>query len=214
MWQSRTVTEPTPGMAAEPHGDAFTAALVAELAKKTGVCWLRYDVPAETYDAQGRPVHDAPGRDAHLEQPPTRAAWHVWLDDALYLVSGGDEQHLPGIEHVDRVEVVMRSKESGGRLVTWVGRASAVRPDDELWEPATAALVSERLNLDDLATAAAEWAERSVVTRIVPTGEVLEEPGRLSDESHAAPPPATGATTRGLLPKVLHRRVRRRPRLS
>ena len=194
--------------------DAFTAALIAELAKKTGVCWLRYDVPADTYDAQGRPISDAHPSDADEQGPAPRAAWHVWLDDALYLVSGGEEQHLPGIDKVDRVEVIMRSKENGGRLVTWVGRASVVRPDDELWEPATTALVSERLNLDDLAAAAAEWAARSVVTRIVPTGEVLEEPGRLSDASHAAPPPPTGAITRGRLPKVLHRRVRRRPKLS
>ncbi len=164
------------------------AALTQELGKKTGVCWLRYD-----------------GAD--------HAAWHVWLD-ALYVVSGGDEQHLPGIEHAETVEVVMRSKENGGRLLTWVGRACVVRPDDGLWEPATEALVAGRLNLTDPGAAPAEWADRSVLTRITPTGRPTEAPGSLSTDAHLAVPKVTPATTRGPLPKVLHRRAGRGPRLS
>ncbi|MGH3371431.1 MAG: hypothetical protein ACRDPR_15685 [Nocardioidaceae bacterium] len=177
VWQARGVTDP------------FTTALIAELGKKTGVCWLRYD-----------------GQE--------HAAWHIWFDDALHLVAGGDEQPLPGIEDSDRVEVVMRSKENGGRLVSWVGRVSVVRPEDEAWGPVTAALVAGRLNLADLTTAAREWAERGLVVRVEPTGELLEQPGSLGDASHAAVPRATVATTRGALPRVLHRRKRRRPGLS
>jgi hypothetical protein len=175
--------------------DAFTGALIAELAKKTGVCWLTYPAPYEG------PVG-------------THAAWHVWHDGAVYVVSGGTEQELPGIAAADRVEVTMRSKDNGGRLVTWVARASVVRPEDEVWEPATSALVAGRLNLPDLATAADEWAQHSVVSRLEPTGEVLEDPDRLSADAHLAVPKPTRATTRGRLPRVLHRRVRRRPKLS
>lgn len=181
----------------------LTPALIAELGKKTAVSWLRYGA------ADGH-VDGAEGR-AH-------AAWHVWLDagdgGALYVVSGGPEQVLPGIEHATRVEVTMRSKENGGRLVTWVAEATRVVPGDELWGPATAALVAGRLNLPDLATAADGWAETSVVTRLAPTGERVEEPGALSSGHHRATPRATPATTRGALPRVLHRRVRRRPPLS
>jgi hypothetical protein len=173
----------------EPRSDALTAALTQELSKKTSVSWLRYD-----------------GR--------THAAWHIWLDDALYVISGGNEQPLPGIEDTTHVEVVMRSKDSGGRLLTWVGEASVVRPGDELWDPVTAALVSARLNLDDLAAAAADWAERSVVTRIVPTDRLVESPDALSDDAHLAAPAETRATTRGALPRILHRRAKRRPKLS
>ncbi|RYU14123.1 hypothetical protein [Nocardioides iriomotensis] len=174
-------------------------ALVAELGKKTGVSWLTY---ASGYD-QVRATH---------------AAWHAWVetDDggALYVVSGGDEQPLPGIEQARRVEVTMRSKENGGRLVTWVADASRVTPDEESWGTVTAALVAGRLNLDDLATAADGWAATSVVTRLAPTGETVERPGELTDASHRAVPRETEATTRGPLPRVLHRRVKRRPRLS
>lgn len=173
----------------EPVSSALTAALTQELAKKTSVCWLRYD-----------------GRE--------HAAWHIWLEDSLYVVSGGAEQPLPGIEDATTIEVVMRSKENGGRLLTWVGEASVVRPDEEAWGAVTVALVSARLNLDDLATAAAGWSEGSVVSRIRPTGRLTESPGSLGDGAHLAEPQPTGATTRGPLPRVLHRRAKRRPKLS
>ena len=108
----------------------------------------------------------------------------------------------------------MRSKDNGGRLLTWVGTASVVPPGSEHWEPVTTALVAGRLNLADLATAADAWSRTSVVRRIVPTGELVEEPGRLSDDAHRAVPAPTPAITRGRLPRVLHRRVKRRPKLS
>jgi hypothetical protein len=168
---------------------AVSRALIAELGKKTGVCWVRLEGTAH-------------------------AVWHLWYDDALYVVSGGAEQPLPGIEDADRVEVVMRSKENGGRLLTWVGAVSVVHPDDELWKPVTTALVADRLNLDDLATAAGTWAETSVVSRIVPTDELVENPDELSADAHLAAPVPSPAITRGALPRVLHRRVKRRPKLS
>lgn len=177
--------------------DAFNKALIAELGKKTSVCWLRYADPGAS---------DAP--------PRTRAAWHIWHDSALYLVAGGKEQQLPGIGDVDRLQVVMRSKENGGRLVAWQGQVSVIRPTDASWDEVTAALVADRLNLENLGTAKEQWALQSVVVRIDPTGELLEQPGALSTESHAAPPPGTDGTTRGPLPRVLHRRQRRRPGLA
>lgn len=176
-------------MSSTTPGDGFQLALIAELAKKSSVCWVRYD--GATY-----PV------------------WHVWSDDALCLVSGGDEQPLPGIGGQGTVEVILRSRQSGGRLMTWQGRVEVVAPADPRWPAVTATLVAERLNLDDQSTAAARWAEESVVTRIVPSGPALELPGSLSAEDHAAPPGATPATTRTPLPRVLHRRVQRRQRLS
>lgn len=170
-------------------GDSFTAALTDELSRKTAVCWLRFG-------GEDHPV------------------WHIWYDGALHVVSGGDEQPLPGIGDVSTVEVVMRSKANGGRLLTWVGEVSVVRPEDQAWEPVTTALVAARLNLDDLAAAAADWAERSVVARIDPTDRTAEAPGSTSDDAHRAVPKPTPATTRGPLPKVLHRRGNRRPNLS
>lgn len=164
-------------------------ALVAELARKTAVCWVRHE--SRTY-----------------------AVWHVWSDGALCVVSGGTEQRFPDVGDGDEVEVVLRSKDDGGRLVTWVGTTSVVRRGDEVWEPTTAALVAGRLNLPDVTAAAEGWASTSVVRRIVPTGDFVEAPGSLSDDAHLAVPDETPATTRGPLPRILHRRVLRRPKLS
>jgi len=132
--------------------DDVAEALVGELARKSGLCWLRYD-----------------GRD--------HAVWHVWHDEALCLVSGGDEQPLPDLPDGALVEVVMRSKDTGGRVLTWVGRVSVVLPEEEGWAGTTAALVGGRLNLRHPGTAAERWAAASVVRRITPTGE-LSQPGR------------------------------------
>ncbi|MEP7089635.1 MAG: hypothetical protein ABI776_05940 [Nocardioidaceae bacterium] len=121
----------------------FTAALAAELGKKTGLCWVRVG-------GRSHPV------------------WHVWHDDVLCLVSGGDEQPLLELVDGDRVEVVMRSKETGGWLLTWDGQVSVVHPGDERWSTTTSALVAGRLNLADPATAAAAWARSSTVHRIAP----------------------------------------------
>ena len=134
--------------------DNVAEALVAELARKTGLCWVRYD-PSTGSGHRGR----------------DHAVWHVWHDDALCLVSGGDEQPLPDLPDGARVEVVMHSKDTGGRVLTWVGRVSVVPPEDEAWPGTTAALVAGRLNLRDPATAAERWAGSSVVRRIRPTGE-------------------------------------------
>ncbi len=173
--------------------DVVTA-LIAELGKKTSVCWLRYS------------VYSGPAAE--------HAVWHVWHDDALLLVSGGTEQRLPDIEDAERVEVTMRSKENGGRLVTWVGIPARVLPSSESWEAAVAAVASERISIPSLSETPQVWATDSILTRIEPTGEVLEAPGSLSDASHAAVPRPTAAITRGALPRVLHRRKRRRPKLS
>jgi hypothetical protein len=174
--------------------DPVVTALIAELGKKTSVCWLRYSVWGD---------------------PPTdHTVWHVWHDDALLLVSEGMEQPLPFIGEAEWVEVTMRSKDNGGRLVTWVGTPTRILPTSEAWEASVAALASARLSIPSLSQTPKLWATSSVVTRIEPNGEVLEAPGSLSDESHAGAPRPTRAITRGALPRVLHRRKRRRPRLS
>ena len=150
---------------------ALENALIAELARKSSVCWVRHA-------GRSHPV------------------WHVWSGDALCLVSGGSEQPLPDLDDGDLVEVVMRSKDNGGRLLTWVGRTSVVRPGDKEWSATTTALVTARLNLPDVAAAAKVWAGSSVVRRVLPTGDVVEAPGSLPEGALRAVPRDTPATTR------------------
>jgi len=158
-------------------------ALVAEACRKSDVLWI-----------------SLPG----LPQP--RAAWHVWFDGAAYLVSGDGEQELPGLEAAETVEVTVRSKDKGARLVRWLARVSRIEPRTESWDAAVRELVAKRLNLRDAGRVRERWAGECLVTRLEPTGELLERPGAMSDESHAAEPLPSPATTVGRLPFVLGRR--------
>lgn len=181
----RPTLVPTLGRAAplrrRPYAGTVDAdhlhALVAELARKTGVCWLSYGYP-----------------------PVRRPAWHVWHDDILLVVSAGTEdsaeQPLPGLPEDGPVAVTMRSKDTGGRLLTWIGAASRIRPADDDWAEAVAALAAQRLSLPSPSQTPVAWETTAVVTRIVPTDETLEEPHGLPDVSHAAAPAASAATTR------------------
>lgn len=169
------------------HDAALAAALVDEACRKSSLVWLR-PLPADR----------------------ATAAWHVFTDGAVHVVGGGLEQQLPDLADGDEVEVTVRSKDSGARLVAFVATVRAVRPDDEAWPAVTAELHAKRLNPPDGEAQPQRWARESRVLRLEPTGRVLERPGHLSNRSHAAEPPGSPATTRGPLPFVIGRRARRR----
>ena len=119
--------------------------LVAEAAKKSRVCWLAWD-----------------GRSPQL-------VWHVWYDDALVVLSGDEGQVLPGLDASETVQVTMRSKDTGGRLVDWRGTVEVVSPEAASWPDHAAALLGVRLNLIDPGAALAAWRATGVIVRIVPT---------------------------------------------
>jgi hypothetical protein len=139
------------------------------------------------------------------------AAWHVWHDGAAYVVSGGLEQNLaPVLDGSERLAVTVRSKDTGGRLVTFVARPMDVPPGDETWDTVVPELHAKRLNPPDGEQQPARWARESRITRIEPTGELLESPGHPINRSHAAEPPGSPAATRGRLPFTLGRPPKRR----
>lgn len=148
------------------------AALLAEAAGKSGLVWLRPQGDGRAWPA-----------------------WHVWADGALLVVSGAGEQQLPPLD--GPVDVLLRSKDTGGRLLTVRATARALVPDDEAWLPAAEALAASRLNSAHAPAQLPEhWRERgAVITRLVAEGEPLEAPGRYDDASGAAAPAPTAATT-------------------
>jgi hypothetical protein len=165
------------------------AKLIAEAMTKSSVCWVEYE-------ELGRP----------------QAVWHVWQDGAAYLVSDGTEQPLPGMDAATEVHVTVRSKDNGARLLTWVARPQILRHGTPDWHEAANALAAQRRNgrSEDRIL---YWAADSTITKLTPTGQVIEHPGARSTTDHAVPPPPTPATTRGPLPRVVHRRPSRPPPL-
>jgi hypothetical protein len=116
------------------------SAAIAEGAKKSGILWLTLDRP--------------------------RLAWHAWHDGAIYLVTGGEEQSLPGLDALDRVHVTLRSKDNGARLVEFEAAVSLV--DQAASADAVAVLAKERLNARDSEHLTERWAQDSTVLRLTP----------------------------------------------
>jgi hypothetical protein len=91
--------------------------------------------------------------------------WHAWHEDALWLVTGGQEQPLARSR--DDAEVTVRTRT--GEVVTWSGRATVVSPDSPEWAAAIAVLHDKRCNAPDGEVQPLRWARESVVLKISPT---------------------------------------------
>lgn len=117
--------------------------LVVEATRRSGVVWVSPD-----------------GHDLRL-------VWHLWHDDALYLVGGGDEQELPPLQ--DRAVVVVRSKASqSDRVVEWTADVEPVLPGTLRWDEIVPLLAAERLNAPSAVDLPARWAAASTVLRLSP----------------------------------------------
>lgn len=175
---------PAPRSATPPSGEL--AALVEEATKKSGLVWLN-----------------------------GQAVWHAWIAGAMYVLCGGPvEQPVPaGLADGAVASVTVRSKDKGGRLVGWQGRAALVAAGSPAWEEAVAELRTKRLNATDADTVTERWARECALFRLTPEGPPAEHPASMPDGSGAAPPPPTPATTRrpmpAALPKLLARRRKR-----
>ncbi|HEY8482882.1 MAG TPA: hypothetical protein VIL71_23955 [Spirillospora sp.] len=157
-------------------------ALVEEAAKKSGVMWL-----------------DLPG----LRQP--RAAWHVWHDGSAYVLTGGEgEQPLPGLPESSQVTVILRSKDKGGRLVSFIADVEPVEPGTELWDTVAPLLAKDRLNSTSYADQVDRWATESWIVRLTPA---LPVNGTDDDYSSVRPVPSP-ATTAGAPPRLVGGRRR------
>ncbi|MFG1809337.1 hypothetical protein [Streptomyces sp. NPDC049040] len=159
------------------------AALIEEATKKSGLVWVN-----------------------------GQAVWHAWIDGAMHVLCGGPtEQPVPaGLADGATASVTVRSKDKGGRLVGWQGRAALLAPASEPWSAAVAELRTKRLNSADADTVTDRWARECALFRLVPEGEPAEHPGAMPDGSGAAVPLPTTATTREPMPAGLPRLLARR----
>jgi hypothetical protein len=125
------------------HVSQENLALIEEGARKSGILWI-----------------SVAGRDL--------AAWHVWHEGAVYVVSGGGEQPLPGLVDAARVRVTLRSKDNGARLVAFDAGVEVVDQASPSAAGALALLAKEWLNAVGAAGLLARWATDSTVVRLAP----------------------------------------------
>lgn len=124
------------------------SALFTETARKAGVCWLALPTP------------EGGSRDT--------LAWHVWHDGALLVVTGPDEQQLPGLRDGAEVEVALRSSDTGGLLVRRPCRVTEVRDGDPRWDACAAAALAGRLNHGDRAATLDRWRRSAALHLLEP----------------------------------------------
>ena len=152
----------TPSPPAGATASVNITRLTHEAATKSGLLWVRL-----------------PGGDTH-------PVWHVWHDDgdergtgpAAYVVSGPGEQSLPWLP--DEVELILRSKDTGGRLLTLRASAREIAPDDPGWAAAVELLRAERLNA--VGDVAERWRQHCTIHALTPHGRPVEAPGSYGDE--------------------------------
>ncbi|MET9623632.1 hypothetical protein ABZZ37_23140 [Streptomyces sp. NPDC006464] len=158
-------------------------ALVEEATKKSGLIWVRGDAPV------------------------ARALWHVWFDGAAHVVGDGPgEQPLPGLTAGATAEVTVRSKDKGGRLVTWTAAVRELAAGSPEWDAAVAELKGKRLNAPDGETMPERWSRECRVLRLEPVDSTTDLP----DGSLAAVPQPSEAITRRPVPAALPRLLLRR----
>ena len=181
---------PTAPQPADPPVDppatlTNVTALVGEAMTKSGVIWV--EIPGD----RAWPV------------------WHAWVAPTAYVVNGPGEQHLPWLP--EEVVVVLRSQDSGGRLLRVKARTrvlTATDPDSSGWVTAVTALQAGRLNaVDDVVE---RWRTQCAVTALTPFGNPVEGPGHYLDGSGAAAPAPSRATTARWRPWHLGGRTKRR----
>lgn len=167
-------------------GVSGDAALLAEAASKSGLVWLRPSGQQRAWPA-----------------------WHVWHDGAVHVVGGPGEQQLPLLD--GPVDLLVRSKDTGERLLTVPANATTLHPDDDRWLPAATALAASRLNSPIPPTELpGRWRTAATLTRVQARGPATERPGSYDDASGAAPPPRAEGTTSTWRPWHLGGRRRRR----
>lgn len=174
----RAVTEPAVAEQAAAERASVERALVDEAMKRSDLIWVELD------QSDGSMT--------------SRAVWHVWVEGHGYLLTGGGEQPDPGLREGRTIRVVVRSKDTRQRLVTFDADVSRLAPDDVDWESATAELAKSRLNLAAPEGAATRWATAAdvVLYRLDPTGRLIELPGGYHDDARLAAPVDSPATTR------------------
>ncbi len=120
----------------------------AEVALKKGsICWV-----------------SIPQRDGSILSRP---AWYVQQGQKLFLVKGGDEQQLPGLEHAGEVTLTVKSKDVKAMIGSMPAAVRVVTDEEEFDRIASLGL-GTRLNLPDGEGALERWRRTCTVVELTP----------------------------------------------
>jgi hypothetical protein len=109
---------------------------------------------------------DIPQPKGGIEQRP---AWFVQEGRSFYVIKGGSEQELPGLEQAGRVEVTFKSKDVKATIAKLPADVRVVSDDAEFERVATIGM-GTRLNLTDGQDALERWRRECVMVHLTPLG--------------------------------------------
>jgi len=109
---------------------------------------------------------DIPQRGGGVVQRP---AWYVQDGRTIYVIKGGKEQELPGLEQTDRVTVIVKSKDIKATIAELPAGVRIVNDDAEFERIATLGM-GTRLNLLDGQGALERWRSECVMVHLTPLG--------------------------------------------
>ena len=118
-------------------------ALITESMKKAAVAWLT------------------------VGERPAYPVWCLWIDEALYVVSGPGEQPAPGLADATSAAVSARG-DHGGLIVTWPATVGQLAPDDPEWAVVAPQLAAKRLNSLPAPLLTTRWSTEATITRLTP----------------------------------------------
>lgn len=99
----------------------------------------------------------------------SRPAWYVQQGQKLFVLKGGSEQELPGLEHASSVTLTVKSKDIKATIGEMVADVRVVT-DDEEFERIAGMGLGNRLNLKDGEHALQRWKDTCTLVELTPRG--------------------------------------------
>jgi hypothetical protein len=133
-----------------PYASASPTAVLGEALRKSTVVWIEVPGPDGT---GGKAV----------------PAWYGTLDGRVYVLTGGSEQHIHGLENASRVLLSARSKDLQSLLTTVEASARPIPASDPLFDRLVPVLLPRRLNLPDGEEAPDRWRKECTLVELTPS---------------------------------------------
>jgi hypothetical protein len=124
--------------------------VLGEVLKKSTVVWIEVPGPGGT---GGRAV----------------PAWYGTLDGRVYVLTGGSEQRIRGLDEASQVLLSARSKDLQSLVTTVEASARVVPASDPLFNKLVSILLPRRLNLRDGEQAADRWRKECTLVELTPS---------------------------------------------
>jgi hypothetical protein len=133
-----------------PYASASQTGVLNEVLKKSTIIWVEVPGPNGTGE-RAVPV------------------WFGTMDGRIYVLTGGSEQRVRGLDQADQVLLSARSKDLQSLLTRIDASARVIPASDPLFARVVPVLLPRRLNLPDGEHAADRWRKECTLVELTPS---------------------------------------------